>query len=393
MMNTKRFSTTESFILEDDDLIAISVDGPDDEELKLQFIECLGAISVYEWKDDDIFRDLPGAYILSGCAAEDYIWGRIKYCPDDSDLIDFFLLINKYFPNTYIIREGKWDMTYEDNTYIDEAADWWDESGEKTGDRDFTVYDPRNMEKADYQLQFYQWIAEDGVENEPDITPIQQHKYPLGFHQIDESLEEYLLEAPELEFYDDLKQHIDEVLSELNKDDDEDDDDDDEDDDEDDGDDDEESDDDTDVSEETEDDEDIDTSFEKITLYESNDLKIEFNGLEYAKESSQLKLIFDCTNNSDYERYIRIFNVRYNGSPVGRKRIVGKLRDDFDEISCTFQNIADEKEYNIIEFQLEIQDETDVLRITDNFVIAAEFFCETFAQINQSQKEEILRKQ
>jgi hypothetical protein len=372
-MSTKRFSTTESFILEDDDLIAISIDDPEDEELKIQFIECLDSISVYEWNDDDIFKDLPGAYVLSGCAAEDYIWAKIKYCPDDSELIDFFLLINKYFPNTYMICEGKWDMDYEDNTYIDEDADWWDESGEKTGDRDFTVYDPRNMEKSDYQLQFYQWIAEDGVEDEPDITLIKGHKYPLGFHRIDESLEEDLLEAPELELYDDLKQHIDEVLSELNEDEDEDE---------------EESDDDADDSEETEDN-DIDTSFDNITLYESDDLKIEFNGLEYAKESSRLKLIFDCTNNSDYERYIRIFNVRYNGKPVGRKRIVGKLKYDFDEISCTFQNITDEKEYNIIEFQLEIQDETDVLRVTDNFVIASEFFCETFTQITQSQKEEI----
>ena len=390
-MKSKRFSTNESFVLEDGDLIAISVDGPYEEELKLQFIECLGSISVYEWNGDDIFRDLPGAYVLSGCAAEDYIWGRIKYCPDDSELIDLFLLINKYFPNTYIIREGKWDMFYEDNTYIDEDADWWDESGEKTGDRDFTVYDPRNMEKVAYQLQFYQWIAEDGVENEPDITPIQRHKYPLGFHQIDESLEEDLLEAPELEFYDDLKQHIDEVLSELNEDDDEDyeyeDDEDDDEDDEyedDEESDDEESDDDADASEETEDYEDIDTSFDEITLYESVDLKIEFIGLEYANESLQLKLIFDCTNNSDYERYIRIFNVKYNGKPVGRKKMVGKLKHDYDEISCTFKNIIEEKEYNIIEFQLEIQDETDVLRVTDDFVIVADLFLKSFAQIKQS---------
>ena len=72
-----------------------------------------------------------------------------------------------------------------------------------------------------------------------------------------------LLEASELEFYDGLKQHIDEVLSELNEDDEDNDDEDDEDDDEDD--------DDEDDSEESED----DTSFDEKTLYESDDLKIE----------------------------------------------------------------------------------------------------------------------
>ena len=79
-----------------------------------------------------------------------------------------------------------------------------------------------------------------------------------------------LLEASELEFYDGLKQHIDEVLSELNEDDEDNDDEDDEDDDEDDEDDDED-DDDEDDSEESED----DTSFDEKTLYESDDLKIE----------------------------------------------------------------------------------------------------------------------
>ncbi len=64
--------------------------------------------------------------------------------------------------------------------------------------------------------------------------------------------------------------------------------------------------------------------------------------------------------------------------------MVGKLKHDYDEISCTFKNIIEEKEYNIIEFQLEIQDETDVLRVTDDFVIVADLFLKSFAQIKQS---------
>ena len=119
-----------------------------------------------------------------------------------------------------------------------------------------------------------------------------------------------------------------------------------------------EEDDDSDEEDDSED-SDEDEEFEDITIYDDDDVLIDFCGVEFDAFSEELTLSIWCRNYLEEKRRFWISKITVNGNSHATWKLIGEVEDDSDYCDYTLSEVdgLDYEDIETIEFQIEVDDE------------------------------------
>ena len=121
-----------------------------------------------------------------------------------------------------------------------------------------------------------------------------------------------------------------------------------------------EEDDDSDEEDDSED-SDEDEEFEDITIYDDDDVLIDFCGVEFDAFSEELTLSIWCRNYLEEKRRFWISKITVNGNSHATWKLIGEVEDDSDYCDYTLSEVdgLDYEDIETIEFQIEVDDESN----------------------------------
>jgi len=115
-----------------------------------------------------------------------------------------------------------------------------------------------------------------------------------------------------------------------------------------------------DEDEELEDEDDSeDEEFEDITIYDDEDVMVDFCGVEFDSFSEELTLSIWCRNHLEENRKFWISEITVNGKSHATWQLIGEEEDDSDYCDYTLSGVdgIDYEEIETIEFQMEVDDD------------------------------------
>lgn len=153
-----------------------------------------------------------------------------------------------------------------------------------------------------------------------------------------------------------------------------------------------------DIEEVVDDDNDCGDDFEDISIYDKDDVQVDFCGIEFDEYEESITLSIWCNNASDEEKNFWINNVKVNGVLHSSIEKLGKLDEyESDYFEFVIENVddIDYEEIRAIEFIVEVDDEyDDELGRTESVSLAVEpdeekFSIKKASYLNSNDEEEI----
>lgn len=106
-------------------------------------------------------------------------------------------------------------------------------------------------------------------------------------------------------------------------------------------------------------DSDEDEEFEDITIYDDDDVQVDFCGVEFDAFSEELTLSIWCRNYLEEKRKFWISEITVNGNSHATWKLIGEVEDDSDYCDYILSEVdgVDYEDIETIEFQIEVDDE------------------------------------